>query len=718
MNHFFLKSGVLVCTALGLAHSINAESSAETVHQLDDYIVSAGPNLRSIADYAAPVNVVTSEELSRQSGSTLGDVLDWQPGVSTSSFTTGASRPILRGFDGPRVSILESGLNTLDVSDTSPDHGVATEPLLTERIEVLRGPATLLYGSSAIGGAVNVIGKEIPRQPVDPKGYEGAFEARYDTVSEGETYLGYTTVGQENWALTVTALDRKAADYEIPDDAREEEHHDDDGGHDDEDEEEYSGSTLENSFFNSTQYSIGGSWFFTPENRLSFSYARYESDYGIPGHGHSDAHDMHDGDDDDHHDDGADDDDGHDDEHDEESVAIDLERNRYDMELEIVDPIDWITALRVRLAYTDYEHEEGHGDEPGTVFERDGWEFRTEAAHTPWWIIDEGLIGIQASDVDFQAIGEELGDADEGEFAFGPPSTTETQAFFTTQHIHNGDLHYEFGGRIERADISVEGDGSDYDEVAFSVAASAIWNIDETNSLALVLQRAERHPNATELYANGPHLATGTFERGDDSLGKETAYGVDLTYRTQVASWSAEVSAFYTYFDDYIFAEETEDREHGLHVFQYVGIEAEFYGFEAAAQTDLVRSEDGALTLGFMADYVRATNEDNGGDLPRIPPLRIGSRLGWTIGNWDMGGELRYAFEQGKTGPEETETNYYLELNLDVNYTFDLGNDLIAIVFARAENLLDEEIRQHTSFTKDEVALPGRNLTIGARFEF
>ncbi|MGB0413693.1 MAG: TonB-dependent receptor [Coraliomargarita sp.] len=677
MNRLFIKSGAFACTALGLTAQIaNAQSSEETVYELDEYIVSAGPGIRSLADYATPVNVVTSEEISRQSGGTLGAVLDWQPGVSNSAFSSGAARPVLRGIDGPRVRILESGLDTFDVSDSSPDHGVAVEPLLTERVEVLRGPATLLYGSSAIGGAVNVIGKEIPRQPVDPKGYEGSVEARYDTVSEGETYIGHTTVGQEDWALTVTALDRDADDYEIPDEAQ----------HEDE------GSTLENSFFESNQYSIGGSWFFTPEDRLSFSYARYESEYGIAGH------EDHGG--------GGGGGGGHDD----ESVAIDLERDRYDMELELVDPAEWITALRVRLAYTDYEHTEASEDE-STTFERDGWEFRTEAAHIPWWIIDEGVVGVQASDSDFEIIGDE---------AFVEPSTTQTQAIFATQHIHNGDLHYELGGRIERADIEIDDSSlDDYDEVAFSIAASAIWNIDDINSLALVLQRAERNPNATELYANGPHHATGTFELGDDSLDQEVAYGVDLTYRTQVAGWDTELSVFYTYFDDYIYGEETgvvtpED----LHEIQYTAAEAEFYGFEAATQTDLVRTDSSALTLGFMADYVRATNEDTGDDLPRIPPMRIGSRLGWTTGNWDMGGELRYAFKQDDTAEEESETSDYLELNLDVNYTFDLGNDLTAVVFARAENLLDEEIRLHTSYTKEEAPLPGRNLTIGARFEF
>jgi len=677
MNHFFLKSGALVCIALGSAHIINAESSEETVYQLDDYIVSAGPNLRSIRDYAAPVNVVTAQELTRQSGGSLGAVLDWQPGVSSSSFGAGASRPILRGFDGPRVRILDAGLEAMDVSDTSPDHAVTLEPLLTERVEVLRGPSTLLYGSSAIGGAVNVIGKEMPRQRVDPKGYEGALEARRDTVSGGDTLAGYATVGDDDWALTITAVDRDADDYEIPGDAQE---------------DDAEGDTLENSFVETEQYSVGASWFFSEDNRIGFSFSNYETRYGVPGHGHHEGEEEEE------------------EEHDEESVAIDMERKRYDMELELVDVNDWIEALRLRLGYTDYAHSELEGGEVGTVFEREGWELRAEAAHSPWWVIDEGVIGLQVSDVDFSAEGAE---------AFTPQSTTKTQALFVSEHIHGDVLHYEFGGRIERTDISEDKEQRDYDELAISLAAGATWHIDEANSLALVLQRSQRNPTSTELYAEGPHFATSQYEFGDADLKQETAYGVDLTYRTTHENWQAEVSLFYTYFDDYIFSEEREGEEiDELHVYDFDAIDAQFYGIEAQLDYTLIESESNRVLLSLMGDWVHATNEDTGDDLARMPPMRIGSRLSWATGNWDSGVELRYAFEQDNTGPEETSTDDYLKLNLDVNYRLDLGNGITAVLFARAENLLDEEIRHHTSFVKEEAALPGRNFTIGARVEF
>ena len=272
-----------------------------------------------------------------------------------------------------------------------------------------------------------------------------------------------------------------------------------------------------------------------------------------------------------------------------------------------------------------------------------------------------------------------------------------------------------------------------YDELAISLAAGATWHIDEQNSLSLVLQRSQRNPTSTELYAEGPHFATSQYEFGDANLKQETAYGVDLTYRATHENWQAEVSLFYTYFDDYIFSEEQEfetdadgiiegqaefDDDEALHTYQFTAIDAEFYGLEAQLDYTLAKTEGSQLLLSLMGDWVHATNEDTGDDLARMPPMRIGSRLSWATGNWDSGVELRYAFEQDNTGPEETSTGDYLKLNLDVNYRLDLGDAITAVLFARAENLLDEEIRHHTSFVKEEAALPGRNFTIGARVEF
>ncbi len=676
MNHFFIKSGALLCATTFLA-SVRAETS-ETIHELDDFVVFSGSTINSLADYAAPVGIIDEQALQRSTGGSLASALDWQPGVTSSSFSSGASRPILRGFDGPRVRILNSGIESLDASSISPDHGTAIEPLLTDSVEILRGPSTLLYGSSAIGGAVNVIGKEMPRTRVESENhYEGAIEARHSTVSDGDTYLGYATVGEGDWALTVTGLKRNDDDYEIPSDAQD---------------EDASGSTLENSFFESEAYSIGGSWFFEEKSRIGFAYSHYDSLYGVPGHHHHEEE-------------------GHDEEdhEEEENVRIDMDRDQYDMDIEIVEPVTGIEALRVRLGYTDYQHDELEGSEVGTAFEREGWELRTEAVHSPWSVIDEGVIGIQASDTDFSAKGEE---------AFTPPATTQTQAIFVSEHIHGDRMRYEFGGRLERADISAKGVNGDYDDLALSLAIAATWQINPENELSLVLQRSQRNPTSTELYSDGPHLATSQYQFGDPDLDRETAYGVDLNYLTQHETWQGQVSLFYVYFDDYIFAEDLGYETDELDTYQFVVVDAEFYGFEASVDCTLFQSHDSTVQLSLMTDYVRALNDSDDEDLPRSPPLRVGSRLSLEHGAWNAGIEVRYAFKQNNTAPDESETDGYTQLNVDLSRRVELNNNIAAVFFLRGENLLDEEIRYSTSYLKDEAPLPGINLTLGSRIEF
>jgi len=692
-----------------IASALNASHANIPVYDLENFTVSAGPTARPIDDFANPFSILDADDIQRSSAGTLGELLNDQPGVSASSFGGGASRPIIRGFDGPRVRIVESGLGSQDVSETSPDHATTIEPLLTQRVEVLRGPSTLLYGSSAIGGVVNVVGREMPReQPT--RQLSGAVEARYDSVSEGDTYLGYGTFAEGPLVLTLQGLKRKKDNYEIPGEAEIHSEHDD---HDDDHEHEHSGDRLDSSFVENQFYSLGASWFLNQRNYIGFAVSGYDASYGVPGHNHS-HHDDHDHDDHDHdHDHGG-------------GVAIEMERTRFDSELAIFGPTNWIEALRVRFGYTDYEHiethseEEGHDHdddhdhEEGTIFEREGWELRAEASHYEWTIFDQGIFGIQISDTDFAAAGEEI-ESDDG-LAFGPPSKTRTQAIFISEHIHGEHLHLDIGGRLERQTIDVS--GNDYSDIATSLAFGAIWKINEQNSLALSLQRTERHPNATELYANGPHLATSRFEVGDADLGLETAYGADISIRHANDEWNVMASVFYTYFDNYIFSADTGDEEDGLPVLNYTEVEALFYGIELEMNYLLYQSADTRLSVGLLADYVRAKNEDDNTDLPRIPPLRLGGKAELAHGNWNAGLLLRHSFKQNDTAPEETNTDGYTELQAEIGYVFDINSRSRLTVFARANNLLDEEIRHHTSFVKDQAPRPGRNFTLGARVEF
>ena len=683
-----LSAFALLCTST----QISAQD-IKPVYELHDYTVSSGPVARQISDFASPISSLNREEIQQNGSATLGELLANQPGVHATSFGGGASRPIIRGFDGPRVRILDSSIEATDVSETSPDHAVTVEPLLVERVEIIRGPATLLYGSSAIGGVVNVIGKELPRERAPADGNAGGLEVRYDTVSEGHTYLGYGSIGVGDWAVNVTGLRRENNNYTIP-------------GRSEIDEEEEPGE-LESSFVETDAFSIGSSWFFGERNYIGAAFSSYESLYGVPGHGHG-------------HGGGG----GGGDHHDEEMVSIDLERTRFHGELVIYEPVDWIEAARARFGYTDYKHTELEGDKTGTVFDRESCELRTEASHTEWALADEGVFGLQFNDSDFSANGDE---------AFAPASTTQSQAIFFSEHIHTDSLHIEYGGRLERQTVKADGSADDYEDLAFSLAGGIIWSFAEGQSLAVSLQRSQRQPNATELYAEGPHLATSQYEFGDPDLELETAYGVDLTYHFHAEKWDGTLTFFYTYFDDYIYAEnlgyetdaegnkETDpafDDDEALDTYQFTAVDATFWGFEAEVHRMIYKSGNTRFTLGLLADYVRAENRDGNQPLPRIPPLRVGAQAKLESGAWGADLMLRQAFEQNRDAPEETETSGYTELDLNVSRDIDLGNDLQLTFFARADNLLDEDIRHHTSFVKDTAPLPGRNLTLGARFEF
>ncbi|MFU8848170.1 MAG: TonB-dependent receptor [Opitutales bacterium] len=692
MQKTLLSKGAAICALTSLFNATLSGENEPPVYQLDAYTVSSGPVARAVSDFASPLSIMDEAAIRREGGATLGALLSKQPGVNASSFGAGASRPIIRGFDGPRVRILDSSIESADVSDTSPDHAVAVEPLLVERVEIIRGPATLLYGSSAIGGVVNIVGKEIPRERIDSKGYKGAFEARHDTASEGESFLGYGSFGQENWVINITGLTRESEDYKIP-------------GRGDLNDAEEPGR-LENSAVETDALSVGGSWFFGERNYIGAAFSLYESLYGVPGHEHDHGHGGGGG--------AADD----------EDVMIDLRRKRFHSELVVYEPIQWIQAARIRFGYTDYEHTELEGGETGTIFERENWELRAEASHEEWVFSDEGIFGLQLSESDFNAIGDE---------AFTPPSTTRNQAVFLSEHIHRDRWHYEYGGRLERQTINPKGIAGDYEDLAFSLAGSVIWNFAEAQSLTLSLQRSERHPTSTELYAEGPHLATSQYELGDPDLELETAYGIDLSYRYSGKEWSGSVTAFYTLFDNYIFAEnlgfETDadgniegsagfDDDEALDTFQFTAVDARFWGFEAEINRLIYASGDSRLTLGVVADYVRAENRDSNDPLPRIPPLRIGLRADLESGPWTAGLLLRRAFQQDREAPEETETSGYTELSLDIERAIKLANGMRLAAFLRADNLLDEDIRHHTSFLKDVAPLPGRSAMIGARLEF
>jgi len=704
---------------------------------LETITVSALPFERSKLDSAQPVDVLAGERLDDRRGTTIGETLNRQPGVHSTFYGQGAGRPIIRGLGGPRVQVLEDSIPAVDASAQSDDHAVSVEPMLIDRIEILRGPATLLYGSGAVGGVVNVIDYRIPeRVPTAP--LEGRFEWRGSSVADERTGVLRLDGGGGSWAWHVDGSWRDSGDYRIPGPAELDEHDDDHG----EGDEEGGGSRrLDNSFVESNSGSVGLSWI-GERGFIGASYKRFGTEYGIPApHGHGDEHEqapvggmrfsgnrlLAE--------EGAD-------EEGEEDVSIDLEQNRFDIKGALERPLPGFSRALLRISYNDYihreieqahesaeahemagflldeddEHDQDH-DHEGTVFEVDTFNLRLEMQHEPiaGWT---GAVGLQYDDEDLGAEGEE---------AFIPSGNTESWALFTLQERQVGAFTWTLGARVEdtrvRAETDNDHDDGDHDDLpesrsftSVSASAGALWRINGAWQASLNYAHAERAPSQTELFADGPHLATFTFEQGDSTLDTETTNGLDVIVHRHGDFFDFEISAFYNDIDDFIFLAETGEFADGLPVRQANQADAAFYGVEAGAVWQWRDTAFGDFDLNLGYDWVRG-RLDRGENLPRISPSRFSAGVDWHLGAARASLDYQRVSRQSDVAPEEAPTDGYDMLDINLGYRFDLGAAGLE-AFAGVANLFDEEARVHTSFLKNFAPLPGRNYRFGLRGRF
>lgn len=658
----------------------------------EELVVTATADPRRQLDVAQPTSVLSGEELETRSGTTLGETLSEQPGVTSSYFGPGAGRPIIRGFGGDRIRVLEGGLGSADASSTSPDHAVSSDPMAAERIEVIRGPATLLYGSSAVGGVVNVLNQRIP-DFLPEEALTGSLHLRGGSVADersGSVELGGALGGRFAWHADY--LKRETDDYEIPGFAEveggEEEH---------EDEEEEVRGLLANSSQSSESGSFGLSWV-RDRGFLGVSVSGLDTNYGVPGHAH--GHEEEEGEHEE----------GEEEEHEgeeEASVRIDLEQRRVDLAGELLRDTGPFRGMKLRLGSAEYEHVELEGAEVGTRFTNETLEGRLELVQRQRGRLS-GTVGLQGSTNDFAAFGEE---------AFVPPSTTDLLALFAYQELDFDPFRLQFGVRWESQDVSAESDLPDRSFDALSASVGGLLELGPSHGLAVTLSRSERIPTATELYADGPHAATRAFEIGDPTFDEEVALGLDVSLRRHEGRVTGSVTGFYDRFDDYIFERFTGLEEEGLAVIQFVQRDAEFWGAEAHAVVDLYRGEASHLALDLTADIVRAELRDTGEPLPRIPPRRLGAGLDYHRGPWRVFGEARWSDKQDRLAENETPTGSFTVVNAAVSYRFLLG-DAVVDLFLRGRNLTDEEARLHTSFLKDLAPLPGRDISLSVGLHF
>jgi iron complex outermembrane recepter protein len=515
---------------------------------LDKVIINSTPFHQTADQVITPVIVLSGADLDDVKANTIGETVSKEIGVQTTSFGAGVGRPVIRGLDGPRVSVLSNGLGSGDVSTVSQDHAVAIEPFLADQIEILKGPSTLLYGSSAIGGVVNIEDGRIP-QTVPENGISGRAEIRGNTVADERTGMVRLDAGSGHFAFHFDGVDRNADDYKIP------------------------GGTLANSFLKTKSGAFGGSYI-GDRGYIGFSVSRYLDNYGNPaepGEGGQGG------------------------------VSLQLAQTRYDMKGELKQPIPGFDALRISLGHVDYQHTEFEGDQVGTVFLNRGNEGRVELVQSQinGW---DGAFGLQFLDREFQAIGEE---------AFIPKTATKGIGIFGIQQREFGQFKLQLGARIDKQSSAPDGgDKLDFSPLSFSLGGS--YRLSEQWHLTADLDRAQRAPAEEELFANGPHVATEAFEIGDPTATKETANQFELGLHFHGNRVEAKLAAYTNRFKNYIYLVDTGEIEDSLAVRQWTQADANFHGFEAEAKVNLAENSTGRYDLRIWGDTVKAELADGG----------------------------------------------------------------------------------------------------------
>lgn len=676
------KKIILVAASSSLA--LPAQAKEPAITELEPIVVTSPLQLK-LSESAMPVTVLSGDELRMKTGHSIGDALKNELGISSQSFGPGVGTPVIRGQAGPRVRVLSNGIGSNDVSAISPDHATSVEPLLAERIEVLRGPATLLYGSGAMGGVVNVIDNRIPGQMFD-KLAGAALEQRFDSTSDETSTTMKVEGGQGNIAYHLDGFYRHRNNLDIG------------GSGIDTAKVGITDPSLEvvdnpRGYLNNTgaealSGSAGLSWI----DDFGFAGAsinNINNNYGIAPDGTG-----------------------------EETVRIAMRQSKYDFKSELNNPFQFAKSIKTRLGYTDYQHTEIANGAPGAFFTNQTYEGRLEMNHQDIGPL-RGVAGFQAQASDFNAIEKLSGDS------IVPRTQTNSYGVFAVETFDAGSVTYQFGARVEQTGISPQ-DRASLSYTPVSASASALWKLDSRNSLNLAITRSSRAPNVQELLADGYHDATRSFERGSINLKQETSYNLDLGYRFRTDWLRAEFDLFHNWASDYIFQQRNgefvdEDGNPCAVDCKPVVVSSQqdaiFKGYEAKLIAPLMENHYGLVELTLFSDYTRGQFV-NGGDVPRMPPLRYGFQLDYNRDKLSSYLRLTRADDQPHAGDFETSTAGYYLLNVGVNYQLKASEDATLMVFAKGNNLLNENIRNSISYLRNFAPEAGRGAEVGFRVSY
>jgi len=661
----------------------NAQDEAP-VKTMEPVVVIGNP-LGSEA-IASPTTVLEGRGLDLRRAPTLGGTLNGLPGVSTTTYGPMVGRPIIRGLDGDRIRLLQNGVGSLDASSLSYDHAVPQDPLSADRIEILRGPAALLYGGSAIGGVVNTIDSRIPTEPI--AGVTGEAMSSYSTASDDANGAVRLDGGNGRFAIHADAYARHTGELRIPGDARSAAQR----AIDPPDMEQPRGR-LPNSDGRDHGGALGMAW--TGEHGyLGLSYSGHDANYGSVA---------------------------------EEDVRIRMHQEKVGLAGELRDLDGWIKSVKISGAFTDYEHKEIADGQTGTTFKNRGYELRIEARHADLGPVS-GSIGVQLGHSRFSALGEE---------ALVPTTNTDTAALFALEQWKVNDrLTLSAGARAEHTGLSPSAGGLERFDgsasrnfMAGSASLGAIYQLDPVWSVAANGAYTERAPTFYELYANGVHAATGQYLVGNQALGKERAWSVDLALRYKQGPDKGSVGVFYNRFSNFL-AELNTGRfldadgnvvaptdADSLPEARYQGMRAELYGLEAESSTRVFQRGGHTLDLGLSGDYTYTRSLDTGSSLPRIPPLRLRAALDYAWGPYNAGVSVSKAFAQHRHADFDTPTPGYYSLDVNLGYRFKLGQTQWQ-AYARGINLTNQTIRYATSILRDIAPESGRAVLVGLRGSF
>lgn len=663
--------------------------------------VTVTGNPLGATELAVPVDSYSGTGLLLRSKSTLGETLDGTPGVSSTYFGPNASRPVIRGLDGDRVRILQNSGGSLDASGLSFDHAVPSDPIAIERVEVLRGPGALLYGGNAVGGVVNIIDNRIPREPLFDAngGVAGKFDQTYASGNAETSGAALVEAGNHRYAVHADVFSRNALDTAVPVALPC---------------TKTGAAALSNVICNSQARTrggaVGGSLFFD-RGYLGLSASTYQSNYGTVA---------------------------------EDNVNIEMKSNRYTLEGELRDLGGPLQSIKGQWTSSNYQHAEFDAGVAGTVFKNAGNELRLQAKHANMGPL-QGVVGIQVDSARFSADGTE---------AFAPYSKTDQTALFVYEELPMSWGRFSLGARVEA--VKVESLGNPvvprFTPAAInfnpsSYALGVLWNLAPAWQMTSNLSVSQRAPKDYELFADGPHIATNSYEVGNPGAALEKSTNLDIGARWKSGFNSFGLSAYVNNFSNFLVLQGTgvsrdtdgngaagagvtddgtgNSVESGgtariLPEFVYTQVGARFSGLEAKGKVRLLDTGN-KVDLELRADGVRAISTSTGLPLPRIAPLRLGAGLVWEQGPWGARLDANQVAAQNEVPPGDVPTGGYTLLGAALSYKQKAGTANL-FWYARADNLGDVPAYSASSILTQtapgKAPLPGRSFKFGVQVQF